>query len=302
MTESRRFTPLTNPSDSAALTEHRFISFDETPIFFSWQSARSAKKAVALILHGMGEHGGRYRPLSDYLSERGIETYRPDLRGYGRSGGSRGHVNRFSDFHRDLEALHRLAEKQNPGAPVFIFGHSFGGLVAASYLALGAMNRALTAPGTCGLILTSPLFGIFGKIPAWRHALAVIASVILPTYTEKTRVNPAYLTHDKQLIELYRKDALIHYDISTRLYTEFVRHLRSGDEIAKNLTLPLLVLQAGDDRIVRKEKTVEFYQQAASADKELQIYEGFYHEILNETGRERVFAKIGDWLGKHLPS
>ena len=280
-------------------TEHRFISFDETPIFYSRHGAQNTKKAVLIILHGMGEHGGRYRILSDALAGLGIETYLPDLRGYGKSGGPRGHVKSFSDFHRDLEALHRLAGKQNPGAPIFILGHSFGGLVAASYAALGGVNPAPPL-GVSGLILSSPLFGLFHKIPGWRHGVAVVASKLAPRHTEKTQVNPALLTHDKLLLERYGSDPLSHYDISVRLYTELIGMLGRKDEIATKLTLPLLLLQAGDDRIVSKEAAVDFFNKAASADKESQIYDGFYHEILNEIGREAVFARLGNWVLKHI--
>lgn len=280
-------------------TEHRFISFDETPIFYSWQSALSSKKAVLILMHGMGEHGGRYRPLSDYLARLGLETYVPDLRGHGKSGGPRGHVNHWNDFYRDLEALHLLAEKQNPGLPIFILGHSFGGLVAAGYITTRGTSPA-RASKIAGLVLSSPLFGIFGKVARWRHLLAIAASRLAPRYTEKTRVNPASLTHDKLLLERYSRDPLIHYNISARLYAELTGLIQEREKIAKKLETPFLLLQAGDDRIVSKEAAVDFFNQAASGDKEMEIYDGFYHEILNEIGRQAVFDRLEKWLLKHI--
>ena len=102
-------------------SEHRYISLDETPIYYFKQPSVGQKKAVLILVHGMGEYGGRYAQVSDFLSEQGMAVYAPDLRGHGKSGGQRGFVNRFGDFHEDLGALHRLAESQNPGSPIFIF-------------------------------------------------------------------------------------------------------------------------------------------------------------------------------------
>ena len=102
-------------------TEHRFIAFDETPLFYRVHS-REGAKAIAILVHGMGEHGGRYQHLGDYLAEFEIESWIPDLRGHGRSGGKPGHISHFSDLHRDLSALHSLIDKTRKGLPIFLVG------------------------------------------------------------------------------------------------------------------------------------------------------------------------------------
>ena len=116
-------------------SEHRLLSFDATPLFYRRHTPQSGCRARVLILHGLGEHGGRYRPVADYLGGIGLEALLPDLRGYGHSGGKPACVRRFSDYHRDLETFHAWLLRQDRSLPLFFLGHSFGALVMASYLA-----------------------------------------------------------------------------------------------------------------------------------------------------------------------
>src|SRR3989338_6676335 len=131
-------------------SEHRFITFDETPVFYRRFTPGAGSKAILFIVHGMGEHGGRYRRLAEYLAGLGIASVIPDLRGFGQSGGGRGYVRRVSDYHRGLSAPPSVVSRKEKDKPVFFLGHSFGGLVASSYL---AFHPAQTA----GLALSSPL-------------------------------------------------------------------------------------------------------------------------------------------------
>ena len=172
-------------------------------------------------------------------------------------------------------------------------GHSFGGLVTSSYLAFSPH------PKIRGLVLTSPLYGIALPVPLWRHFLGMLLSVLAGDHCESSNVNPAFLTHDKELLKAYSKDPLIFHKISARLYRELKTMVDRKNEIAGKLILPVLMLQAGEDHIVSKDRAVEFYDQTRSLDKELEVYDGFYHEILNEVGREKVFARLSGWLTKH---
>lgn len=276
-------------------TTHQFISFDETPIFYRRVKVDFEKpKAIAMIIHGLGEHGGRYQAFAEYLSGLGIESVLPDLRGFGKSGGKRGCVSKFSDFHRDLEGLHQFIVRNNKETALFLIGHSFGGLLASSYLAFSCPSKMR------GLVLSSPLFGIAVPIPFWKKCAVLGLSTLCPDYSEPTHVNPALLTHDQILLKLYASDDLIYQKVSARLYHELRAMIQKKDQIAKNLTLPVLLLQAGDDFIVSKDQSIQFYNQLRAADKDLEIYEDFYHEILNETRRDIVYARIGHWLLKQL--
>jgi alpha-beta hydrolase superfamily lysophospholipase len=278
-------------SPAVSFTEHRFISFDETPVFYRHCEALGPVKAIVMIIHGMGEHGGRYQAFAEYLSAMGFECYLPDLRGFGLSGGKKACAREFSDFHKDLKALHSFIERNKKDTPIFILGHSFGGLITSSYLAFGAEKIK-------GIILSSPLFGLGTKIPFWRHWLGIAVSYVFPDHTERSTVRADLLTHDAEIMKVYKKDELIYHRVSTRLYRELVRMTEKKAQIASQLKIPVLVLQSGQDAIVSKEATFYFYDRLGSQDKEMEVFPEMYHEILNEIGRDRIFSKIGQWMLK----
>ncbi len=275
-------------------TEHRFISFDKTPIFYRRLKTPQVPKALAVLVHGMGEHGGRYRHVAEYLAALDVECVVPDLRGFGQSGGARTTVRRFSDYLEDLSALYNFLLRTEKESSVFILGHSFGGLIASSFVAFNRPQRMK------GLVLSSPIFGIAIPVPPWRHVLGVMISYLVPDYRQSSGVDPTKLSHDFSILEKYKKEPFIDHRISSRLYRELVSAMARRSEIAQKIQSPVLLLQAGEDHVVCKEKAIQFYHELVAADKELEVYEGFYHEILNETGRDRVLMRIGLWLQKHI--
>ena len=275
-------------------SEHRFISFDETPIFYRVCKASALPRAVFMIIHGMGEHSGRYQAIAEYLSALGVQSYLPDLRGFGQSGGPKAFVRHFSDFHKDTEALHAFIRRTHPRIPFFLLGHSFGGLVASSYVSLE------NSSGVHGLILSSPIFGIAIPVPLWRHTLALALSYLFPRYSQESHVTARLLTHDCEIIKAYERDPLIHHRITACLYRELVFMIYQKIRIAQNICVPTLILQAGEDRVVSRDATLSFYEAIKAADNEIKIYPNFYHEVLNETERSLVFSKIESWLLKRL--
>ena len=275
-------------------TEHRFVSFDETPIFYRYRATQEPLKGIVLMVHGMGEHGGRYQAFADYLAEMGLVSIVPDLRGFGRSGGKKVCLKRFTDFYKDLAALHSWAHRQYKETPLFLLGHSFGGLIVSSYSAF------YPHPKVSGLILSSPIFGIAVPVPFWRHLLGVAASYLYPDYTQNSGLDPKTLTHDQAILEAYNKDLEIDHQISARLYRELVRQIARREEIAKNIHTPVLIVQAGEDKVVLKDRTVQFFNELNFQDKEMEIYPGFYHEVLNEIERPAVYSRIGRWILNHI--
>ncbi len=275
-------------------TEHQFISFDETPIFYRYRATKEALKGIVLMVHGMGEHGGRYQAFADTLAEMGLVSIVPDLRGFGRSGGKRVCIKRFTDFYKDLAALHSWAHRQYKETPFFLFGHSFGGLLTSSY------SVFYPHPKVSGLILSSPIFGVAVPVPLWRHLLGLAASYLCPNYTQDSRLDPKTLTHDQVILEAYAKDPYINHQISARLYRELVKQVGRREEIAKRIHVPVLIVQAGEDKVILKDRTVQFFNELNSQDKEMEIYPGFYHEVLNEIGRPAAYSRIGRWILNHI--
>ena len=275
-------------------SEHHFVSSDGTPIFYRRYLPSGAVRGQLLILHGMGEHGGRYREVAEALGGAGLEIYVPDLRGFGRSGGKRGCLRHFREYFYDLDALLRVMRQRAAGLPFFILAHSFGGLVAVSWLAEEGKRDAK------GLVLTSPNFGISIPIPLWRRLLAVPVSIVAPDATQDNRVDRRFLTHDTAIFEQHKMDRFNHHRISARLYREMKHQFDRKREIAGRLKLPVLLLQAGDDRLVSQEDSARFFEALASQDKELEVFPGLYHEILNETSRQAIYAQIEAWIKQRL--
>lgn len=273
--------------------ERRFVAFDKTPLFYRYTPPPENGRGVLIAVHGLGEHGGRYRAFGEYLHGLGYGVILPDLRGFGLSGGPRASLRHFSDHHRDLDALCRWSEREHRDSKLYLLGHSLGGLIVASYAAQAK------PPKLSGLVFSSPAFGTAAPVPPWKHALAAAASAIFPDHLEPSGIDTSRLTHDRAVMDVYRKDPLIFHRISARLYTEFCRLCAERRTIAARIRVPTLLLQAGEDAIVSKDLSLKFYDELGAADKTLEVLDGFYHEVLNETRRAEIFSSIGLWLNAH---
>ena len=278
-----------------AWSEHRFIARDKTPLFYRRLKVSGSAKANLIILHGMGEHGGRYKELAEYLAGKDIASVIPDLRGFGKSGGKRGCVGHFSDYAADLDIIRRLEPVDKARVlPLFILGHSFGGLVATSWVSSNAAMHCR------GLVLTSPCFGLAESVPWYRHWTALAVSMVYKDFTEANGVNPDLLSHDPAKCCLYKTDPMIHHRISAGLYRELMTQFDRVNEMALNIHCSTLLLQAGDDRVVSRRAAESFFKALKVEDKELHIYESLYHEILNEIERPAIFNLITDWMQSRL--
>ena len=262
--------------------------FGTNKLFYrGWQPEKETKAVIAIV-HGGGEHSGRYRNAADYLVPRGYAVYAYDLRGHGKSPGKRGHVNRFREYLDDTDGFLNFVREQAPGKTVFLLGHSLGGVIAAAY--------ALEHPDLPGLILSAPFLMMKLKVPGWKSGMAKVLSYMMPTLTLSNGLSADDLCRDKNVCEAYRKDTLVHDLASTRFYTEMLACQRRTLANAGKLKIPLLVLYGGDDRIADPEGSRAFYAGAGCGEKRIQCYEGYFHEIFNEKENEIVFKDILGWL------
>jgi alpha-beta hydrolase superfamily lysophospholipase len=253
-----------------------------------WPAERP--RAALLLSHGLGEHAGRYAALARDLAPRGIEVHALDHRGHGRSGGARAYVQRFSQYVDDFEAFRRHVAVELPaGRPVFLLGHSLGGLIALRWL------EAHRGEGVRGAILSAPLLGIAKEAARWKVALSGVLSKLLPRLPLGNEIDPAELSGDPAYVRSYREDPLVHARITPRLYTEMVRAM--GDAVAEKdrLALPLLFLVPGADTIVREEETLRLAE-SLPGDVTIRRYPGFRHESLNEVERARPVGDLIDWV------
>lgn len=254
----------------------------------SWPAP--VERGVLLVSHGLGEHAGRYAALAEDLVEHGITVHAIDHRGHGRSGGVRGHVNRWAEFVRDLETFRAAVTKEHPaGTPVFLLGHSMGGLIAIHHL------QAHPEAPYRGAILSAPLVGIAVQAPRWKVALSGLFSRVLPWLPFHNAIDTAMLSTAPGYAEAYRADRLLHNTITPRLYTELLAAIDAAFARPDSIAIPLLVLAPTGDRVVLPEAVARFAS-ACPGEVEVRRYEGFQHESLNEKDRHHVVADVAAWL------
>ena len=248
-------------------------------------------RALVLLLHGFGDHSGRYAHVAEWLAARGCAVWALDQRGHGRSPGPRGHITRFAQYLADVGALRRRAAAE-VAAPQVLLGHSFGGLVALRYLE--------TAPqGLAGTVVTSPFIAVARRPPAWKLAVAKALAGPLPGLGMSTGLETAHLSTDPAVGQAARSDSLYHSRMTPAAWREIQAAQAAVVAERDRITGPLLILLAGDDRIVSRPAAEAL---ARTLPAETIVYDGMFHEILNERDRARVLTDLGAWLDRIVPA
>ena len=256
----------------------------------SWLPASSARAAV-LIVHGLAEHGGRYAATAAALGEAGFAVHAADYRGHGRSEGIRVHVDSVDEYVADVRAAMDEVRGRHPGLPVFLLGHSQGGLVV--------LKLVLDDPaGLAGVVVTSPLLAVHprSRPSAFMRAGAAVLRRLAPRLPLPTRIDVSVLSRDPAVGAAYARDPLVSSKASAGWLHAIERAQREVRTSAASLRLPALVMASGGDLLVDPEATRRFALEAPPGRVELAWWDGFYHEMLNDFGRERVVERIVTWL------
>ncbi len=269
-----------------------FLSFDQTKLFYRFWLKQEAP-VVVLMVHGFGEHSNRYADLARALGELPVSVIVHDLRGHGESEGRRVHADRFEDFAGDIYHFKSFVEAKGFRDKQFVLlGQSLGGLIA-THVALKRQEA------WAGLALLSPFFGL----PRWEWLLKPLTDFLNPFAGKMIWANPIFprhLTHDQEAVIRYSNDVLIQKRITIHLAHEM---FHAADEIfhrASELSLPLLVLAAGDDKVVSLEKTKSFFERTSSVKKDMRIFNGFYHELIHELDREKPIGELKGYLKRMI--
>ena len=246
-------------------------------------------KAVCLVIHGIGEHSGRYEALAKELNRHGFCVWSMDHRGHGRSQGRRGDCRSMEDFIGDLHLLVERAREKSPDLPRIIVGHSLGGLIALYYAARHPdLLRAVAA--------SSPALRLAQPPPRLKVALAEGLDRILPNTPLPNGVNPRLLSHDPAVVAAYRRDPLVHRVITAGCAVALREAMKESPCLAAQLKVPCLILQAGEDRVCDANAAAEFAASVVNAPVTLRRYDGLYHEVFNEPERSRVIQDLIDWM------
>ena len=250
-------------------------------------------KAVLPIVHGHGEHSGRYAHVADWFVPRGYSVYAFDLRGHGRSQGKRGALKDFGEYREDVRAFLDLVQEAEP-APVFLAGHSLGGLIVLNYV--------LRDPsGLAGVVASGPILSAPGLSPFLLWLSKVLARV-WPSLVLDSGLDTSALSRDLAVVEAYVNDPLVHSKGSPSLANEMMGTVDWTQAHAAEMALPCLIVHGSEDRLCDPQASQVFIDNVTFPDKERIEYEGYYHEVYNEPGKEQVFADIEAWLERHLQS
>ncbi len=250
-------------------------------------------RAVCILVHGLGEHSGRYEKLAEALNGRGFDVQAMDHRGHGRSEGRRGDCRSVADF---VEDLHRFIEKirtEKQDAPRILIGHSLGGLIAL-YYAVGhpEMIRAVA--------VSSPALGIAMDLPKLKVAIAETLARVLPATPIPNGVDPQFLSRDAGIVSAYRADPLVHRAVTARCAIALRQAIADSAKLANLLQVPCLILQAGKDRICDPEASRRFATAVQKAPVTFHRYDELYHEVFNEPERDRVIQDLYAWIQETL--
>lgn len=266
---------------------------------FTWQSAgkqlfgqqwtpESAPKAVMLLIHGHGEHSGRYEHVAKFLTKSGIAVVAYDNFGHGKSGLKKGHVPSYAAVMDSIsEALARV-KAEFSGVPCFLFGHSMGGTFVASY--------ALTHKAEIkGVILSAPWFRLAFEPSATDVKLAKFMIRIWPSFTQGTKLDATAISRDPAEVKRYVDDPLVHDKVSPVLFLGTHEAGLDALEQASSFAYPLLILHGTGDRLTSHEASQEFAEKV-SGDVSFQLQEGLFHEMHNEPEQEKIMAMYRDWM------
>ncbi len=279
------------PHAGVAWKEGRVRSADGTELYWRGAEPAGEPRAAIALVHGLGEHVGRYEVLAAFLVGRGLAVFAGDLRGHGRSAGLRVHVDGFARYLDDLDAVVSLARERHPHAPLVVVGHSMGGLVA--------ILHALRTPAALrGVAVSSPLLGVApaSRPPAALAALGRILNRLWPTCRFDNGVDAALLSRDPEVGRAYRADPLVSSRVSARWYASSQAAIGDAFAGAARMGPPVLILSAGADRLVDPGSAARWAALARPGSCEIATWPDMYHECFQAPDRGLVFARLGGWI------
>ncbi|MEA5620443.1 lysophospholipase [Cronbergia sp. UHCC 0137] len=279
----------------ASHQEGTFKSFDNLNLYYQSWHPHGDTKAILAVVHGLGGHSGLYTNVVEHLLPKQYAVYGLDLRGHGRSPGQRGYINTWSEFRNDVQVFLKFIQQQQPKSPIFILGHSMGGLIVLDY----ALRYPEEASLLKGVIVLAPSIGKVGVSPS-RILLGKILSRVHPRFTLNTGLDATAGSRDEKVVATYSQDILRHTLATARLSTEFFATVSWIHTHADKWQLPLLILHGGADSVALPAGSELFYQRVTYPDKLRIEYPGAYHDLQCDINYCEVMTDLNNWMDQHL--
>jgi acylglycerol lipase len=274
-------------------TEGKFKGIRDANIYYQAWLPDGKVKAVLFIVHGLAEHTGRYLNIVNHFVPLGYAVYGMDLFGHGKSDGKRVYVERFEDYTGPLKTYFDMVKGWQPGIPVFILGHSMGGLIETYYL----LDRQKEFAGA---VVSAPGIKVSDTISPMTITMGKLLSKIAPK-AGLLALDANAVSKDPAVVRAYVTDPLVYTGkVTARLAAEMLRAMQRVTAEAGSLSLPMIIVQGKADKLVDPAGSQMLFDKSGSTDKSLMMYDGLYHEVFNEPEREQVLADLEKWLDAHL--
>jgi lysophospholipase len=283
---------VTTGTESHAVTEETLFPGKGVTLFRRWVRPRGTALARLALLHGYGDHSGRYVHFMEWMARRGVEVHTFDFRGHGRSQGARAHVRRWEDYLDDLKSFLELDPLRiaSERAPLFVLGHSHGGLIAVLAGIRGLLD------GAPGCVLTAPYLVGRNRVPLAKKILARVGDLLAPSMRVPNGLGEGMMSSDPEMVRDSRADPLLLHVATPRWYLRTLKIQAEVMRRAGEFRLPLLALAGDADPVADADATARFCERAGSADKTFRLLPGLLHELLREASRESIFEDVLAWM------
>ncbi len=282
-------------SDAIRRVESRFRGHAGLALFRRSWLAQDAVRAIVLV-HGFGEHSGRYEHVGEWFARRGSAVHAFDLRGHGRSLGRRGHVDSFADYLDDLEIFMETVQEASCGLPVTLVGHSMGGLIVTSY----AVERS---PNVQSVVTSGAALELSPELSRFRISLARLICKIAPRLAMNAGLDPHAICSDEEVVRRYTEDPLVHGTSSASHSVAMIDQVGRMRGAGVRVEVPMFLAHGAADRLCLASGSTAFHeslpgsvQDARAPRTLLRIYPDNFHEIFNDVDRETVFADVLAWI------
>jgi len=262
-------------------------------IFYQYWMPESKPKAALLVIHGLNEHSGRYAHFADFFTANGYSVFALDHIGHGKSDGTRSYIKKFSYYIDDIVTYIKMINDWFPDIPIYPVGHSLGGLIN-TYLLLDHQHLVR------GAVLSGSVVLVPEYVSNFTIMIGKFISILFPKLG-LLEIDKQSLSHDPEVVQAYINDPLVfNGKITVRVSSEMNDAIERISLDGEKITLPVLILHGSEDKIVEPECSKYLHGKISSQEKDLIIYDGYFHEIFNEPEKELVFEDVLKWLNAQL--
>ena len=272
------------------ISEKTIFTSRGNKIFIRECKPKNLQEKNILLIHGLGEHSGRYKEFAEFFIKNGIGVYALDLQGHGKSDGKRGHIKSFEEYLESVESSLIFIRKKFLETPIILFGHSLGGLIGLNFLIERESKEIESA------VISSPWIETAIKIPEYLILLQKVLKRIFPSLRLNNRLISNHLSKNKDVVSKYDKDELVHNKISLNLYSEVMKSIDNVKEKASRIKAKTFLYHGMSDRIISSKGTIEISKLLKS--HKLKLYDNVYHEPHNDLEKEEIYQDILEFIKK----